>query len=49
MNTTSISTRFNAVVAAAVVTLAMLAGIDNLTGHEAPLQLSAVPAQLVKS
>ena len=41
MNTPSISIRLNAFIAAAAVTLAMLAGIDNLTGHEAPLQMAA--------
>jgi hypothetical protein len=42
MNATPIALRLNAVVAAAAVTLAMLAGIDTLTGHEAPLQMAAV-------
>jgi len=41
MNTTSITFRVNAFIAAAAVTLAMLAGIDTLTGHEAPLQMAA--------
>lgn len=42
--TTSIASRFNALAAAATVTLAMLAGIDTLTGHAAPLQMAASAA-----
>jgi hypothetical protein len=41
MNATPIARRLHAFVAAAAVTLAMLAGIDTLTGHEAPLQMAA--------
>jgi len=47
MNTASTTSRLNAFVAAAAVTLAMLAGIDTLTGHEAPLQMAAAPVTQV--
>jgi hypothetical protein len=49
MNATPITLRFNAFVAAAAVTLAMLAGIDTLTGHEAPLQMAATAVTPVAS
>ena len=41
MNRTPIATRLQSLFAAAVVTLVMLAGIDTLTGHAAPLQMAA--------
>jgi hypothetical protein len=47
MTTAPIARRFNAFVAAAAVTLAMLAGIDTLAGHEAPLQMAATAATQV--
>lgn len=49
MTTTPIALRLNALVAAAAVTLAMLAGIDTLTGHEAPLQMAATTVTQVAS
>jgi 2,4-dienoyl-CoA reductase-like NADH-dependent reductase (Old Yellow Enzyme family) len=45
MTTAPIARRFNAF--AAAVTLAMLAGIDTLAGHEAPLQMAATAATQV--
>ncbi|HET9976447.1 MAG TPA: hypothetical protein VFQ20_03345 [Burkholderiaceae bacterium] len=47
MNATPIARRLNAFAAAAAVTLAMLAGIDTLTGHEAPLPMAATAATQV--
>ena len=44
MNRTPIAARFQSLFAAAVVTVAMLVGIDTLTGHEALLQTATTAA-----
>lgn len=47
MNRTPIATRLQSLFAAAAVTLAMLAGIDTLSGHDAPPQMAAASVKQV--